>query len=128
MERRQRKKSKNSLPERSVERLLMDGLRSAGYLVIKSDAGAASRYTRRSTKHEIPAGFPDLIALKPNAFPIFIEVKRAGGKLRPAQEVYLAHLRSMGYKVYEVYGQEEAMALIGQLIAITSNSDSVLGP
>lgn len=110
---------KNQLSERQVERLLMSGLQTLGYLPVKTDAGAKSRFSRelsgRPIRGDMPKGFPDLVVCHPERPPFFVEVKREGGKLSAYQERYHAYLRSMGYDVYVVVGEAEVEAFLKSL-------------
>ena len=46
-----------------------------------------------------PAGMPDLIAVKPNEV-VFIESKEKWDKLSKLQEIRIAMLKQLGFKVY----------------------------
>jgi len=69
------------LTEKDVVKQCMDLLRLRGYYVVRLPAGdyRALDDDRRIT---IPAGLPDYVCLKHD---FFLETKRPGGKLRPAQ-------------------------------------------
>jgi hypothetical protein len=41
--------------------------------------------------------------------PIFLELKRLGGKLSPSQEGFLAHLQREGYQTIVAYGATDAI-------------------
>ena len=48
-------------------------------------------------------GYPDLMLLKPDRPPIFIEVKDTGGKLSKVQEYQIKTLQSKGFQVFVAY-------------------------
>jgi Holliday junction resolvase len=48
-------------------------------------------------------GYPDLMVLKPDRPPIFIEVKDTGGKLSKVQEYQIKTLRAKGFQVLVAY-------------------------
>ena len=45
------------------------------------------------------AGIPDLVLMRPDRPPRFVEVKRDGGRLSPVQVYRHAELRSLGFQV-----------------------------
>ena len=96
------------LKEREIERAIRDYLEAQGYLVIKTDAGHAARFTKRTIGHavrgDVPSGFPDLIILHPSQPAWFVEVKAPGGRLSPTQRLMHGYLREQGYKVIVAYG------------------------
>ena len=100
--------STEKLKEREIERLIRDYLEAQGYLVVKTDAGHAARFTKRTMGHavwgDVPSGFPDLIVLHPEQPAWFIEVKAPGGRLSQAQKLMHQYLREQGYKVVVAYG------------------------
>jgi len=79
---------------------------------VKTDAGVASRYTRRPTKSDFQRGFPDLVVCHPSRPAFFIEVKRSTGKLSDAQVWVHEQLRAAGYNVYVVYGLDGVEELL----------------
>jgi Holliday junction resolvase len=77
--------------EGKVQSKKIKQLEAEGYYVIK---------LMKTNKN----GIPDLIALKPNETPYFIEVKTATGKLSKLQEYRLGELKSLGFKTEVHYG------------------------
>jgi len=55
-------------------------------------------YVLRVIKASV-AGIPDLVLMKPDQPPVFVEVKRDGGRLSPVQAYRHAELRSLGFQV-----------------------------
>ncbi len=64
-------------------------LESQGYYVIK---------LMKTNKN----GIPDLLALKPNEPPYFVEVKTPKGRVSPLQEYRLSELKQLGFQT-EIY-------------------------
>lgn len=110
--------------ESQVERMLMNALATLGYLPIKTDAGARARWYReikgKPIKGDVPQGFPDLVVCHPASPPFFVEVKREGGKLSPAQLRMHRYLRDAGYIVAVVYGVPGVEALLNALPHVQS--------
>jgi Holliday junction resolvase len=50
-------------------------------------------------------GIPDLLALKHNETPYFIEVKTSTGKVSPLQSYRMEELKKEGFKVDVHYGK-----------------------
>jgi hypothetical protein len=55
-----------------------------------------------------PPGLPDRLVLLPGARVCFIEFKDIGGPDRPAQPVWHALLRRLGFKVFKLVGRTAA--------------------
>lgn len=99
------KPKKTRLTEAHYERLLATLLELDGWLVLKTDAGVLSRLAREAIRSDIPPGFPDLIAMRPDRV-IFVEMKTPGNRLSPVQRVFHALLTERGFAVYVVYGTD----------------------
>ena len=94
--------------ENAVTRDVVDLLTTAGWLVVRTQAGTAHGGRMRLG----PEGGPDLTAFGPKGKVLLIEVKRWGGKVRPAQAVMGAKLMSMGHTVWICESVEEAAAIV----------------
>lgn len=71
------------MSERQISREIVTFLRSIGFAVWSTEQGW--RKERGGTR--TTAGYPDLIVIGHGRL-LFVEVKRPGGKLRPAQEAF----------------------------------------
>lgn len=60
----------------------------------------------------LPEGFPDLLCLGPGADTVFLEVKNASGRTRPAQERFLSLMKNYGYSTAVVRSAEDAVQYI----------------
>lgn len=99
------KPKKTRLTEAHYERLLTTLLELDGWLVLKTDAGVLSKLAREAIRSDIPPGFPDLIAMRPDRV-VFIEMKTPGNRLSPIQRIFHALLAERGFAVYVVYGAD----------------------
>lgn len=52
-------------------------------------------------------GFPDRVVIMPSGRVAFVEVKRPGGRLTPAQKINLERLRRLNVPALVVYCQED---------------------
>ena len=80
------------MSEGQIQRKKIKELESQGYYVIK---------LMKTNKN----GIPDLLALKHNEPPYFIEVKTSKGKVSPLQSYRLDELKKQGFKVEVHYGK-----------------------
>lgn len=72
------------MTEAAFRRWVVKRLKQAGAFVYKAE--------------RLEVGFPDEVALAPGGRLVFLELKAAGGKLRPAQERAIRHLRGLGFR------------------------------
>lgn len=61
-------------------------------------------------------GFPDRTILGPNGLCIFVELKRPGGVLSPAQKNFLAWASLNGHAAVVAYSFEEAVSYITEIM------------
>ena len=61
-------------------------------------------------------GVPDRVVILPGGRIIFVELKTETGKLSPIQKTTIARLRAQGCEVRVVYGMEQAMALVEEVL------------
>ena len=80
------------MSEGQVQSKKIKELEEQGYYVIK---------LMKTNKN----GIPDLIALKENETPYFIEVKTKKGKVSPLQAYRIEELKKLGFKVDIHYGK-----------------------
>jgi len=83
--------------ESKVQKTLREGYEADGCVVLKLNPGT-----------DIPLGFPDLLIVMPNGRVRFVEVKRADGRVSPAQEVWRDRLTRMGHDAMIVRPKEKA--------------------
>lgn len=65
-------------------------------------------------------GFPDRTILGPGGLCIFVELKRPGGVLSPAQKNFLAWASLNGHAAFVAYSFEDAIAWIQEFISSSS--------
>ena len=65
-------------------------------------------------------GIPDRLCILPNGRILFVEFKRSGGKLSPAQAYWLDRLVHMGFDAYEVDNFELFKRLIDERRFLTT--------
>lgn len=95
--------------ENDVEKSCIQILQLRGYKVLRLPVGLFKTLDGRY--HPVgEAGLPDYVALKGCAQPLFVEVKRPGGKLSPAQEAKIAELRQAYNLLVAVVDSPEALA------------------
>lgn len=82
--------------ERGVEKTLTRAAKSRRVWALKSEI--------------LARGFPDRILLAPGGRVSFVELKRPGQKLRPAQAVVAKWLRKLGFLVVKLETPEEVKA------------------
>lgn len=101
--------------ESQIEKAIKEYLEAKGFLVIKTDAGAHSKWAKRVMGHpvrgDMPTGFPDLVVLHPKRPAVFVEVKRPGGRLSEHQKLMHSYLRDVGYEVLLAYRVEDVEGL-----------------
>ncbi len=90
--------------EKAIEKRLSDKVRSRGWLSYKFSSPA-----RR--------GVPDRLLVLPGGAVVFVEVKRAGGKLSRLQEVEIETLQGVGAEVFVVWSHEDVDGLLSILDA-----------
>lgn len=96
--------------ENAVTRAVVDLLTTSGWLVVRTQAGTAHGGRMRLG----PEGWPDLTCFGPKGRVLLIEVKRWGGKVRPAQAVMGAKLMSMGHAVWFCDSVDDAMYILNK--------------
>ena len=118
------------LSEAHVGKLVKSILSLHGWLVLKTDAGAAKKATRGASPRggDFLPGWPDLTALHPNRPPVLIEVKRPGGRIRPSQRLTLEALRQMGFRAYLVDGLETLAQMLREVEPLALKSLEVIDP
>ena len=85
--------------EAQIEAVLRDGIKKMGGIAYKFVSPA-----HRSV--------PDRIILLPAGRLIFIEVKRASGKLTSLQAKELGRIAKLGFEVHVLYGEEQIKAFL----------------
>lgn len=106
--------------ERNIQQAVISYLSGLGYYVVRmnvapqyrtyiNNQGVKSFYCIRG----IPAGFPDLMALK-NGKTTFIEVKSIKGRLSPDQIRMHKELEEKGFKVYVIHSIDEAINIFNK--------------
>jgi Holliday junction resolvase len=96
----------SKLRENEIQKQLLEVLRASGWLAIRMNSGAVkvgSRFIRNYIIHNNgkSSGFPDIFAIK-NGEILLIEVKRAGGKVSPAQIEFHELVKKHGSKVHVI--------------------------
>lgn len=110
--------------EKQLEYLIRQALELHGWVVLKTDAGAAKRATYGLSRRggDIPLGWPDLTALHPKRPPVLIEVKRPRGRLRPSQAYRVQALLEAGYRVYVVDSLDTLAAMLREVEPMASRA------
>ena len=62
-------------------------------------------------------GVPDRIVLMPGGRVAFVELKTETGKLSPVQQVTIDRMRALGQDVRVVYGAQQAMEVVEELMS-----------
>lgn len=91
------------------------------YLFAVPNGGWRSKATARRLRAEgVRRGVPDLLLPFPvgDCCGLAIEMKTAGGRLRPEQRVWLAMLRAAGWRAEVCYGAEAAIGLMSEYLGI----------
>lgn len=96
--------NRNTIPEASIERALVQEVKAVGGWCLKLPAVFES-------------GIPDRICLFPGGKVVFVELKAPGKKPRRLQEVMHTRLRDLGYRVEVIDQKNQIRALIKQLIS-----------
>ena len=100
--------------ERDVLKACLELLKWKGIFHFRNNSGAlkvADRLVRFGQ-----AGSPDVLALLPGGRLLAIEVKSASGRLRPAQEAWLAEARRHGAATLVVRSASELQAGLDELL------------
>ena len=84
-----------AIPERAIQAACMEYLRLRGYYVLRLNSGALPNAHGRPVRM-LPAGTPDVQALKAGQPPLFVEVKRPGKRPTAIQEMTMDTLRRHG--------------------------------
>lgn len=99
--------------EASEQTRLVNRLEQDGYFVcsIPNEGKRSFAMARKMKGMGMKAGIPDLLVLGPNGAPdgFFIEVKRIGGKLSPAQVMLHQRLKAIKWDVLTVFGYDDAL-------------------
>lgn len=93
--------SKSTISEASIERALVEAVKSAGGWCLKLPAVFES-------------GIPDRLCLFPRGRVVFVELKAPGKKPRKLQEVMHSRLRALGFRVEIIDSKEGALQLAGE--------------
>lgn len=119
-----RKRSRMPFPTEHEEAVILCqwmSLRGLFYFHCTSEAKRSYGLARYLQAEGMVSGVPDYIILShpKNAFgvaeydgispPVFLELKRKGGRLSPSQEAFLARLQAEGYATIVAYGADEAI-------------------
>lgn len=94
--------------EAAIEREIVVFLRGKGFFVAKIPNDALYK----CNVSNVVKGMPDLIAISPKGVLYFLEVKRPGGKVRPAQKAVHRTLREYGQRVKIVRGLSDLSDLL----------------
>jgi len=86
--------------EKSIERRLVDGVKSVG--------GKAYKFISPGSP-----GAPDRIVVLPGGVVMFVELKTKNGKLSAYQEMRIAELRNLNVDVYVLNGKAEVDWFLG---------------
>ena len=99
------------LLERETKPQIKRALTRCGWVAIPTPAGTAKRggYTFRLA----PAGFPDMVVLRPPGVVGFLEIKGTDGKLRPAQVKFMAWAKRNGFNCGAAWNGREAVEVVG---------------
>lgn len=89
--------------EKDIERKMVRKMESRGAMVMKFVSPGRQ-------------GVPDRIALLPGGRIVFIEMKTETGKLSPIQRNMIDRMRALSADVRVVYGMEQAMALVEEVM------------
>lgn len=109
--------------ESDIQKAIANRLQLRGWAVIRINSSAMAqagkgkrRYLRSYVIHDTgkSAGFPDLLALKDGHF-ITIEVKKADGELRPAQEEFQRYAERKGIPYFVVRSADEMDEVLNEL-------------
>lgn len=84
------------------------------------DAGG----TVRKCSWENRRGAPDLLILLPNVH-AWVEVKADKGQIKPHQLREHRRLMHSGCKVYVVFGEDQARALVNHLVAVSRSGEKL---
>lgn len=98
------------LAENDVERACIDLLRLHGYYVVRLQSGLLKTPDGRWIRVGEP-GLPDYCVIKRD---FFLEVKRPGGKLNPAQVNKIFELEACGFQVAAIDSVERLEAWLGE--------------
>ena len=98
------------LVENDVERACLDLLRLHGYYVVRLQSGRFKTSDGRWVTVGEP-GLPDYVCVKSD---FFLEVKRPGGKLSPAQINKIFELSSCGFRVATIDSVERLEAWLDE--------------
>ena len=101
--------------EKLIEQKLIQAVRRQGGLALKFISPGLN-------------GVPDRLLLFHGGQMAFAEVKAPGLKPRPLQEVRIAQLRALGFRVYVVDGEERIMEMMEDMKNDTGRSGSAVGP
>jgi len=85
--------------EAEIQRSIMDYLTMKGWYVLRLNSGMQvinQPGQARRVMHAAAAGTPDLLALRHDHAPLFIEVKRPGKKPTPVQQAMMGTLIDHG--------------------------------
>jgi len=96
--------SENWPTEKALQKCAMRWLRSQGALCLHMSGFFSSA-----------AGWPDIIGLAPSGRLLLIELKRAAGKLRPAQEGFITKAAQAGHTVHVCRTMREVMTAFAGL-------------
>ena len=95
------------MKESQIQQSIINYLGVHGWRVLVTDAGEAARASRtRHRRGKLPAGTPDLVALK-QGVAFMVEVKGPRGKLTRQQELYHEYLRQFGIDVVVARAPED---------------------
>lgn len=66
-------------------------------------------------QHGLTKGLPDLLVLTPKGTVAFIELKRDGGRLSPAQKAFQADCIALGIDFFVTYGRDQPIQVLEHL-------------
>ncbi|MDU2063763.1 MAG: VRR-NUC domain-containing protein [Sporomusaceae bacterium] len=86
-----------------------------GEQIIKNSDGSITIIKPRPFQTGLPEGFSDLFVVQPTpigARPVFMEVKTAKGRIRPAQINFIKQMNNLGAKAGVVRSADDALKLL----------------
>lgn len=88
--------------ESTIERRMCQALKSRGAIPVKMQDSVS--------------GLPDRVVLLPGGRVVWVELKQEHGRLSEIQKKMIERLRALGHEVHVVYGMEQAMALVEEVM------------
>jgi hypothetical protein len=97
--------------EAAIMRHILVALSDAGCLAWRANVGRFRMEDGRWFDTGLPVGFSDIMGIAPDGRPLFVEVKKPGGRVSVQQQRFIEAVRSRGARAGVAYSVADAQRI-----------------